>query len=48
LFFEKINKPLTNMTKMRKEKTQINKIRKEKEVITTNAIVDLGNHWKLL
>jgi hypothetical protein len=38
-FFEKINKidkPLTNLTKMRREKNQINKIRNEKGEITTN------------
>jgi hypothetical protein len=37
-FFEKINKidkPLTKITKRRREKTQINKIRDEKEDITT-------------
>jgi hypothetical protein len=39
-FFEKINKidrPLTNLTKMRREKTQISKIRNVKEEITTNT-----------
>jgi hypothetical protein len=39
-FFEKINKidkPLTNMTKQRRENTQINKIRDEKWDISTNA-----------
>jgi hypothetical protein len=41
LFFEKINKidrPLTNLTKMRKEKTQISKIRNAKWEITTNTM----------
>jgi hypothetical protein len=33
----KIDKPLTNLTKMRREKTQINKIRNEKEEITINT-----------
>jgi hypothetical protein len=33
----KINKPLTNVTKMRREKTQISKIRNEKGEITTNT-----------
>jgi hypothetical protein len=39
-FFEKINKidrPLTNLTKMRREKTQISKIRNTKGEITTNT-----------
>jgi hypothetical protein len=33
----KIDKPLTNLTKMRKEKTQISKIRNTKGEITTNT-----------
>jgi hypothetical protein len=40
LFFEKINKidkPLTNLTKMRKEKTQISKIKHNKGEITKNT-----------
>jgi hypothetical protein len=40
-FFEKINKidrPLTNLTKMRREKTQISKIRNAKREITTNTM----------
>jgi hypothetical protein len=39
-FFEKINKinkPLTNLTKMRREETQINKIRNKKGEIKTNT-----------
>jgi hypothetical protein len=39
-FFEKINKidrPLTNLTKMRREKTQISKIRNAKGEISTNT-----------
>jgi hypothetical protein len=35
--FNKIDKPLANMTKQRREKTQINKIRDEKGDITTNT-----------
>jgi hypothetical protein len=40
-FFEKINKinrPLTNLTKMRREKTQIIRIRNAKGEITTNTM----------
>jgi hypothetical protein len=40
LFFEKINKidrPMTNLTKMRREKIQISKIRNKKGEITTNT-----------
>jgi hypothetical protein len=40
-FFEKINKidrPLTNLTKMRREKIQISKIRNAKGEITTNTM----------
>jgi hypothetical protein len=33
----KINKPLTNMTKWRREQTQINKVRDEKGDKTTNT-----------
>jgi hypothetical protein len=41
LFFEKVNKidrPLTNLTKMRREKTQISQIRNAKGEITTNTM----------
>jgi hypothetical protein len=34
---KKIDKPLTNLTKVWREKTQINKIRNEKGEITTNT-----------
>jgi hypothetical protein len=40
-FFEKINKidrPLTNLNKMRREKTLISKIRNAKGEITTNTV----------
>jgi hypothetical protein len=48
---EKINtidKPLTNLTKMRREKTKISKIRNKKGKITTNAKEIQGNHQELL
>jgi chorismate mutase len=35
--FNKIDKPLANMTKQRREKTQINKIRDENGDINTNT-----------
>jgi hypothetical protein len=34
----KIDRPLTNLTKMRREKTQINKIRNAKGEITINTM----------
>jgi hypothetical protein len=46
LFFEKINKidrPMTNLTKMRREKIQISKIRNKKGEITTNTKEIQGN-----
>jgi hypothetical protein len=49
--FEKINKierPLSNLTKMRREKTQISRIRNAKGKITTNSHGSPGNHQRLL
>jgi hypothetical protein len=44
----KIDRPLTNLTKMRKEKTQISKIRNAKGEITTNTIEIIRDYFEKL